>query len=155
MLIQRVNRTDAEKVFLVVHNSAGATATTGRGLRFVGGTGAEAATSADGSQVVFSTAATMCNFAGIAAQDIPSDGYGLSQIWGYVNSIELSAEANKTIGCTALVQTFLTGGAVAGTFTSTLAPEALSTMAYKFVQALNTTNISGGLVYAKGFVRGL
>jgi hypothetical protein len=155
MIIAKVNRTDAEKVFINVHNVAGATATTGRGLFFVGGTGAMLA-STDGLQVALGPAdASGCMLAGISNQDIPDDGYGLCQAWGYVNSIELSAEANKTVGCTALVETFLIAGAVAGTFTSTRTPQSLSTVAYRYVQCLNTTNISGGLVYAKGFVRAL
>lgn len=154
MNIQRVNRTDAEKVFLNVHNVAGATATTGRGLVFVGGAPAEIV-STDGVQVVLSTDASMPSFAGIANQDIPDDGYGLVQAWGFCNSIELSAEANKTVAPVAIATSFLKHGAVSGTFTSTQTAQALSTMAYKYVSVLNTVNISGGLVYAKGFVRAL
>jgi hypothetical protein len=154
MLIQRVNRTDAEKIFIICHNVNGATATTGRGQRFVGGTPAEIA-SADGTQVVNSADAAMASFAGIADQDIPDDGYGRVQAWGFVNSIELSAEADKTVAPVAIGTSFLKGGAVAGTFTSTQTAQALSTMAYKYVSVLNTVNISGGLVYAKGFVRAI
>jgi hypothetical protein len=154
MLLQRVNRTDAEKIFLICHNVNGATATTGRGQRFVGGTPAEIA-SADGTQVVHSADAAMASFAGIADQDIPDDGYGRVQAWGFVDSIELSAEANKTVAPVAIGTSFLKGGAVAGTFTSTQTAQALSTMAYKYVSVLNTVNISGGLVYAKGFVRAI
>jgi hypothetical protein len=156
MIISKVNRTDAEKIFINVHNTEAVTATTGRGLSFVGGTGAMAATSTDGISVVMTSGdGMMCMLAGIASQDIPADGYGLAQAWGFVNSIELSAEADKTVGVVALIETFLKKGGVSGTFTSVQTPQALSTFAYRYVQALNTTNISGGLVYAKGFIRAL
>jgi hypothetical protein len=155
MLIQRVNRTDAEQIELIVVNAAGATATTGRALMYVGGTGAMVA-STDGANVAILDAdGSMCMLAGIASQDIPNTSAGRCLAWGYASSIELSAEANKTIGVTALVETFLKVGAVAGTFTSTQTPQALSTFAYKYVQTMTTTNISGGLVYASGFVRAL
>ena len=36
LLIQRVNRTDAEKIFMVVHNVEESSITTGFGARFVG-----------------------------------------------------------------------------------------------------------------------
>ncbi len=155
MIISKVNRTDAEKVFIVCHNVDADSITTGMGVRFCGGAAAEIV-STDGSCVIKLEAdASMANFAGIANQDIPADGYGRIQSWGYVDSVLLSAEADKTVGCTGITNSFLKKGAVAGSFTSTQTPQALSTFAYKYVQALNTTNISGGLNYAKGFVRAI
>ena len=155
MLIQRVNRTDAEKIETIVVNASGATITTGRAAMYVGGTGAMVA-STDGANVaLLATDADMCMLAGVASMDIPNTSPGRCIAWGWANSIELSAEANKTIGVTALVQTFLKVGAVGGTFTSTQTEEAMSTFMYKYVQCMNTTKISGGLVYAKGFVRAL
>lgn len=154
MLIQRVNRTDAEKIQTIVVNAAGATITTGMAAMYVGGTGAMVA-STDGANVAIHVAASESMLAGIAQQDIPNTSAGRVITWGWANSIELSAEADKTIGVLALVDTFLKGGAKAGTWTSALAPEALSTQAFKYVQAMTTTNISGGLVYASGFVRAL
>ena len=155
MIIQRVNRSDAEKIKLSFHNVDADSVTTGMGVRWVGGAAGEIV-SADGISGVKITAdSQMPNFAGIAEQDIPTDGYGLLVAWGYVNSILLSAEANKTIGITGINTSFLKVGAMAGSFTSTLAPEALSTFASRYVQNFVTTNISGGLNYAKGFVRGM
>lgn len=155
MQIQRVNRTDAEKVFINVNARSGAVITTGMGVRFLGGLAAEVV-STDGIQVVpLDSDATMCQFAGIAAQDIADAGYGRAQIWGYVNSIMLSMEADKTIGVTALVQTFLKKGGAAGTFTSTATAQGLSASLYKFLQVWQTVNISGGVPYGVGFVRGL
>lgn len=154
MQTQRVNREDAEKIFLVVHNVSGATATTGLGMRLVGGTGAQAATSTDGIQSVLLDAdGYMPLLLGVTVEDIADDGYGRVQAYGYVDSVLLSAEANKTVGVVALNETFLKKGGTAGSFTSTQTPQALSTFAYKYVQALTTTNISGGLNYCSGFVR--
>ena len=153
MLFPRVNREDAEKIFTVIHNVSGSSITTGMGARYVGAAAAENV-SADGiSAVKLDADGNMAQFAGIAKRDIPDDDFGIVQLWGAVDSIHLSAEANKTIAALAIASSFLKKGAVAGTFTSTLTPQALSTMAGKFVQVWNTTNISGGLNYAKGFVR--
>lgn len=155
MQIQRVNRTDAEKVFISVNARSGATITTGMGVRFLGGLAAEVV-STDGIQVIKLDAdSAMCQFAGVAAEDIADAGYGRSQVWGYVNSIMLSQEADKTIGVAGLAETFLKKGGGAGTFTSTQTAQALSTFLYKYVQVWSTTNISGGVPYAKGFVRAL
>ena len=155
MLIQRVNRTDAEKVFLICHNQDGDSITTGMGARFLGGIAAEIV-STNGSKVIKVDAdSSMPQFAGIADQDIPTDGYGRIQAFGYVDSVLLSAEADKTVGVTGIANSFLKAGAVNGSFTSTQVVGALSTFAYKTVQAWTTTNISGGLNYASGFVRAL
>jgi len=156
MQTQRVNRSDAEKIFQVVHNVSGATATTGLGMRLVGGTGAQAATSTDGIQsVLLDSDANMPMLLGVTVEDIADDGYGRVQAWGYCDSILLSAEADKTVGVVGLSETFLKKGGTAGSFTSTQTVQAMSTFAYKYVQVLNTVNISGGLNYAKGFVRAI
>lgn len=152
MQTQRVNRTDAEKVFVVVKNVEAVTITTGLGARFVGGAAAEIV-STDGVNAVLGGISPQ--FAGIAAQDIASNGYGLVQAWGYVGSISYSAEANKTVGVTGIAGSFLKAGALAGSWTSTQVPEALSTGMFKFVQAWTTVNISGGIPTGSGFVRAL
>jgi hypothetical protein len=66
-----------------------------------------------------------------------------------------SAEADKTVGNTAVADTLLKLGAVAGTFTTAQTAQALSTTLYKYVQVMQTVNISGGIPYGRGFVRGL
>lgn len=155
MIIQRVNRTQAEKIFLILTNGGAATITTGFGTRYLGALAAEVV-STDGAQVIPVDADTaMCQFAGIADQDIASLGVGRVQAWGYVNSIAYSAEADKTVSVFARLGTILKKGAVNGTFTSALAQETLSTFAYKYVQAMTTVNISGGVPYGSGFVRAL
>lgn len=162
MLIQRVNRTDAEKIYLICQNGEGTTISTGMGARFLGGLAAEVV-STDGVQVIKLDAdAAFLQFAGIADQDIASLGYGRIQAWGFVNSVLLSQEADKTIGVTARNQTILKKGGGAGMFTSTAGDVNLSTLTavtiqpfLKYVQVMNTTNISGGLNYCKAFIRAL
>jgi len=155
MQIQQLNRTDAEKVFVVITNADADTITTGMGVRYVGGAAAEVVSTNGANAVKVAADAAMPQFAGIANQDIASNGAGLVQAFGYVNSILLSAEANKTVGVTGIANSFLKVGAVAGSFTSTQTAQALSTFAGKFVQAWTTANISGGLNYAAGFVRAI
>jgi hypothetical protein len=157
MQIQRVNRTDAEKVFIVVQNEYGTTCTTGYGVRFMGATAAEIATSTDGVQVYpVEAAASMPLFAGIVAKDIATGAYGLSQVWGYVNSVALSFEATKVIGIVSLAETFLKWGNAAGLFTSGLNASGLSTYAYRYVVCLQTANINTAIsAYCAGFVRAL
>lgn len=155
MQIQGVNRTDAEKIYINYHNVDADSVTTGMGIRYVGGAAAEIVSTDGNACIKVAADAVMPNFAGIAIQDVPADGYGQAQAFGYVDSILLSAEANKTVGVTGIANSFLKVGAVAGSFTSTQTPQALSTFAFKTLQAFTTTNISGGLNYAAGFVRAL
>jgi len=156
MQLQQVNRTDAEKVFIVVQNVNASSITTGYGARFVGGAAAEIV-STDGIQAVMTVSggATMPQFVGIAAQDIVSNGYGRIQSRGYVNSIAYSFQADKTVGVTGIANSFLIPGAAAGTFTSTGVPEAvISTGMGHYLQAWTTVNISGGIPYGSGYVVG-
>ncbi len=155
MQTQRVNRTDAEKIFLVVKNVDVDSMTTGYGVRFVGGAAAEIV-STDGIQAVKMSALSP-QFAGIAIQDIVSNGFGLVQAYGYVNSIAYSVVATSlTTGVTGIAGSFLKMGAVAGTFFSGQVPEALSTSAYKYAQALTTVNMSNALPpFGSGFVRAI
>lgn len=153
MQIQKVNRTDAEKIFINIHNVEGNTATTGLGIRYVGGAAAEIV-STDGVQTVLLNAdSAMSQLAGIATRDIPDDGFGQIQSWGFVDSILISAEADKTVGVTGIENSFLKKGGTIGSFTSTQTPEGMSTFAFKHIQAWTTVDISGGLNYCSGFIR--
>ena len=109
MLFAALNRTDPEKIFMAIHNVETSSLTTGMGARYVGGPDTEAVSN-DGISVVKHTTDTTgdLNFAGVVAQDIVADGFGLCQIWGFVDSIYMSFEADKTIG----TENFATGGSV-------------------------------------------
>ena len=82
----RVTRTEVEKVYMVVHNVEESSITTGFGARYVGGPDTEAVSN-DGISVIKHATGTAgdLNFSGVAAQDIPADGYGLVQVWGFVD----------------------------------------------------------------------
>ncbi len=88
MQFQRVNRTDAEQVFLTVLNTEASSMTTGYAVALT-----FAAASADGHQAIMplsGTAATLIGWVGVAAQDIPANTRGRVQCWGYAPSIYLS-----------------------------------------------------------------
>ena len=157
MQIQRVNRSDAEKIFINVKCVDDTTATTGYGVKWVGGATGEVA-SADGVSVHLSADTDFAyNFCGVAAQDIATNGYGRVQVWGYVNSIAFSAEADKTIGPASYLASILKHGATGYGFTSAgvATAQALSTFGYRWVATWVTTNISGGVPYGSGFVHAL
>jgi len=164
MIIQRVNRTDAEKIMVVVHNTEESTITTGFGARYIGGPDTEA-TSNDGISVIKHATGTAgdINFAGVAIQDIVADGFGLVQCWGFVDSIAMSFEADKTVG----TEDFAAGGSVlisaglAGAWTSTRdigidnSWVNVAVMS-KYVMLWDTVNISvTNGPYGFGFVRAM
>ncbi len=164
MQFQRVNRTNAEKIYFVTHNVEESSLTTGFGARYVGGPDTEAVSN-DGHSVVKHATGTAgdLNFAGIASEDIPADGYGLVQAFGYVDSIAFSFEADKTVG----TEDFATGGSVlvsgglAGSWTSGrdigTANSWLDNMTHqKHVTVWDTVNISSTAgPYGFGFVRAI
>ena len=158
----RVTRTEVEKIYMVVHNVEESSITTGFGARYVGGPDTEAVSN-DGISVIKHATGTAgdLNFSGVAAQDIPADGYGLVQVWGFVDSIAFSFEADKTVG----TEDYATGGSVlisgglAGSWSSGrnigTANSWLDNMTHaKHVTVWDTVNISSTAgPYGTGFVR--
>jgi len=80
MLIQRINRSDADKVFIIGQNVSGSTMTAGYAVVF--DTGA----SVDGVRVTKASATDLQAFAGVVDTDIASNGFGKVQIYGYHSS---------------------------------------------------------------------
>lgn len=156
-----VQREEAEKVFTVIRNVNADSITTGMGARYVGGAPAENV-SADGIQCVKTTSAdpNMIQFAGIAVQDIPADGYGLVQNYGVVDSVMLShVGTSVTIGTFGGINScVLKPGGADGTFTSAQAPTWTSIVPispmYHRVMIWQTQAISAA-ASAKGFIRNL
>ena len=153
MQIQLINQTDPERVLVNVKNVSGDTMTTGFGVALAVGN-EDVAASADGvNAVLFTTSAELRpSFTGVSKGDIADNGYGLIVSWGFADSIALSQEANVTVGLLAGAS-LLQAGAQAGTFTSGLAPEAISTYMGKYVVNATTQSTNGGINYTKGFVR--
>ena len=76
MIFQRINRTDAETVFMVVYNVAGATITANYPCVWDTST-------ADGVRVTKPATAVLSLFVGMANADIVDSAYGLAQAFGY------------------------------------------------------------------------
>lgn len=151
MLIQQLNRQDAEKIQIVVKNVDGSgSITTGLGAALV-----QTGASIDGISAVRSTAALWKGFVGVAQQDIAINGFGLVTAWGYANSVAIS---NVGTSITVTRGDYLKPGAAAGTFFSgQAADESLSTLLYRSVVAAVTTVAISAVTDGgtSGFVRGL
>jgi len=156
MQIQLVGgRGDPERVLINVKNVEASSLTTGFGVCLAVGN-EDVAASADGIGAVMFTASTELNpaFVGVARRDIASNTYGPVISWGWADSIALSQEANVTVGLLAGASILIPGGQ-AGTFTSAIAPQAVSTLMYRYVINGMTQSTNGAINYTKGFVRAL
>jgi len=95
MVIQRVNREAAERIFIVVQaNDANIAADGTCGWETTAG-------SADGVKVVRSATAILANnaFAGIADTAISNGSYGLCQVYGYRSTAKvLASNADQAVG---------------------------------------------------------
>jgi len=89
MLMNRINRTDPEKVFIVVMNSQAAAMTNGQAVQW------DFTTDADGVGVTKPTAGTGraghygTAFAGIAAETIAVSDFGLLQVYGFHSAVRV------------------------------------------------------------------
>ena len=90
MLMNRINRTDPEKVFIVVKNSfSTASLTNGQAVIWdytadADGVGVTKPTAGSGRASHFGTA-----FAGIAAETIAHNDFGLLQVYGYHSAVRV------------------------------------------------------------------
>lgn len=149
MLIQQVIR-EPEVVQIVVKNVDGSgSITTGLGAMLVA-----AGASIDGANAVKSTAASIKSFVGIAAEDIPINGYGRVTVWGLAQSVFIS---NVGTSITITRGDTLKPGAVAGTFFSSVTDAAMSTLLNKYVIAASTPVAisTASQSYVQGIVRAL
>lgn len=142
MLIQRVSRTDAEKVFLIMRNMSGAT------INANGAMCMDMGTTVDGISCIKPASASFLGWVGIADQDIADTGYGRVQAWGYRDSVLLSHEGSSVTVTIGDALHIVNG--VHGLNTSTV--QALSTTASKYVICAASTTISAA-AYCKGIVR--
>lgn len=148
MLIQQLNRTDPERVQIVVRNVDGTgSMTTGWGVCL-----AEAGNSIDGSGAVFYTGARQKGFVGVAAQDIAINSYGRVTAWGYAASVAVSGVGTSI---TTTAGDILKAGAVAGQFFSSVLNEAASTLFYKYIYVASSLTVSANPTWVAGVVRAL
>lgn len=91
MRFQRINRSDAEKVFVAVYNVSGATATAGYSLIWD-------YSAPDGVRVTKPATAGLSLFVGVANQDIANSAYGEAQAYGYRASAYVTVrDTNATV----------------------------------------------------------
>jgi hypothetical protein len=90
MIFQRVNREDAEKVFLIAYNVAGATITANYPAVWDVST-------ADGVRVSKPATATLSLLVGLANKDIVDSAYGLFQVYGYRASGLVTNDTSQAI----------------------------------------------------------
>lgn len=149
MLIQQIIR-EPEVVQIIVKNVDGSgSITTGLGVALVA-----SGASIDGVSAVKSAAATIKAFAGVAAEDIPINGYGRVTVWGLAHVVQLS---NVGTSITITRGDTLKPGAVAGTFFSSVTDAAMSTLLNKYIIAASTPVAisTGSQAVCQGIVRAL
>jgi hypothetical protein len=92
MLFQQLNRSDAEKVFIIGKNTSGSTVSAGAPLYFE----TDAVTDGNSVSAVNGLLEGTALFAGICHSSLPTATYGLIQTWGYRQSAYCSA---ASAGC--------------------------------------------------------
>lgn len=151
MLFKQSARGD-ERAFVTVKNVEATSITLGMGVALCIGTAA----SWDGTNAVRAasgTAANLPGFLGVAAQDIPSNGFGIVQIFGACASVLLS---NVGTSITIASGDPLIPGAGAGTFNSAAPTYAASGFGWVIASNVpaNTLSVAAPL-YCSGFVRAI
>jgi hypothetical protein len=96
MLFQRVNRTDAEKVFTVIYNASGGAYVAGNVVEYDSGT------SSDGIRTITPTTAGLSCVAGIVTGAVANGAYGTVQIYGLasarvINDVTTALVAGKIL----------------------------------------------------------
>jgi hypothetical protein len=139
MLFQQLNRSDSDKVYISVKNVEGATITAARAVSLVN-------TSTDGvNAVIADAAADFPGFVGFAKADIANNDYGLVQIFGFVDSILLSAEGTSiTINAGDPIVPVATG--------ATSAAPSYAASGFKFALASNTPVAVSAAGYCSGLI---
>jgi len=83
MLLQQLNRGDPERVFIIVQNRSGVSATQGA----LAGFDYSATNVSFGNAIATPATSNLALFAGVLDGDIAADGYVLAQVYGYRASI--------------------------------------------------------------------
>lgn len=91
MLFQRVNRTDAEKIFAIFKNVSGSTITAGYSAVF------DVGANVDGIRVTQASATDLQAYTGVANADIANNAHGLFQIYGYRASVFIFSSTGSSV----------------------------------------------------------
>jgi hypothetical protein len=142
MQIQRVGRSDPEKIYLQYRNMSGDTINNNAALVM------DLGTTIDGISCVAPATASLLGWIGISDSNVGDTGYGRAQCWGYRDSILLSHEGTSvTIGAGEALH--LVNGQF-GLTTSTV--QALSTCGFKYCISGEASDISAA-AYIDGIIR--
>ncbi len=142
MDLQRINRTDAEKVFVSYRNMSGSTIAANEGVCL------DLGTTVDGISAVSPAAASFLGWIGIADKDVSDTEYGRAQAFGYRDSVLLSHEGTSVTVTLGDALHLVTGQN--GLTTSTA--QALSTMASKYIVVASSQTVSAA-AYTDGIIR--
>ncbi len=146
MLFQRVNRTNAEKVFVTVLNSEGSILPLGTAAQWDVVTG-------NGVSVMQANTGELNAFAGILPAAIGIGAYGLCQVYGLADAaIYLSTDTSIAAG--ALLAP-IAGQNYVSSSLSTWATNASGTVLPIFAFAMQSSTSSAGTVLLKAFVRAM
>jgi hypothetical protein len=145
MIFKRINRAQAETVFMAVQNVSGSTATAGYALVF------DVGASVDGVRVTQASATDLQAFAGVADADIANNAFGLIQVYGYRSSVRIYSSAGSSVAGDNL--TVVAGAAHWGLTPATTLG---TSKAFGFLcEAISASSSSQFATTAKGFIRAL
>jgi hypothetical protein len=142
MDLQRVNRSDAEKVYIHYRNMSGATINANAAVCL------DLGTTIDGISSIAPASGSFLGWIGISNADVADTGYDRAQAFGYRDRILVSHEGTS-VTVTAGEALHLVNGQF-GLSTSTV--EALSTCGWKYVINASTQDASAA-VYTDGIIR--
>jgi len=145
MLFQRINRNDAEKVFLEVQNVSGSTATAGYALVL------DVGANVDGVRVTQASATDVQAFVGVANADIANNAYGLVQCYGYRSSVRIYSSAGSSVAGDDL--TVVAGAAHWGL--TPVTGQGVNKAFGFLCEAISASSSSQYATTAKGFIRAL
>lgn len=91
MLFQRINRTDAERVFSICQNVSAATVSAGAVVVW------DISASIDGVRVSQPATATLSLIVGAAAEAIVDSAYGKIQLYGYHSAVYVTNDTSQAI----------------------------------------------------------
>jgi hypothetical protein len=143
MIWQRANRSDPEKIFIVVQNVSGGTITAGYSAVWD-------ISAPDGVRVSQAVTATLGAYAGIADADIANNGYGLVQVYGYRTSAYIYSSTGTSAAGDILFPVDQSWGLAPYTYAQT------TTKGFGFLaEALTASSSSRFYTTKKVFVRAL
>ena len=142
MLLQQLNRSDAEKVFVVGQNVSTATL---NGNTLVCWEGVIAAVASYGNAFQDPITSNLSLFAGVLDADVATMGYGLIQVYGARTSIAANVATAVSISC---------AGEILGPAAASVSGQS-NGKSFQFGPIVVLDNAASGSTYVRGFIRAL